>query len=166
MTVRVVRLIVFAVWIIAFLMDELLILMLMNKIPNSSSAGFESAEIRSWAWRVAYIFLPVLIAFASFWFTPDASTIKKSTSKITKPEISFEQVIVLFALTILVHGAFFSYLYYFIYLPISNLGIEGEINYSAQLEGGLNLFLFLLPLAIIPVGWLLRKPAYTVGLSS
>src|SRR4051794_13461698 len=62
------------------------------------------AESQDAAWRSGYIMLPILSAFASFWFVPQANKTEEERSRENDEEVDPEPAYAIFALTALVHG--------------------------------------------------------------
>jgi hypothetical protein len=112
---------------------------------------------RQATWEVSYILVPVLSAFASFWFLPVlGKSIPKGGETVT---IGFEQAYAGVVLTLIAHGIVGGYL-------ILNVGMQ-RFSLSPQLGDGpserinfaLQILMFLSSLSAFPVGWILGDRA-------
>jgi hypothetical protein len=109
------------------------------------------------AWLITYILLPVLTAFASFFFAPlsserDAKFAKKSESY----KIGKDRLFVMITLTIAVHLIILLNFILSIYIPDWADETKQTQTFDEALASGLKLMVFLSSLAVLPVGWLLN----------
>jgi hypothetical protein len=137
------RLIMFTIWALLFVIYVGMFLVM------SEVKAVDSGEARAAAWRCAYILVPLLTAFASFWFIP-------STPQSTREAvIPFEKVYGMFGLTAVVHVLVLGYFVLAIVLHRFPLSPDPGDSFSDRVDFGLNLLLFISSLAVLPIGWLL-----------
>lgn len=152
MTLQTARIWIFLIWVAVFLAYEGLILSQLT-VP-----GFSSPDVHSMAWRMAYIMVPVLSAFASFWFMPDGN-LSRETEDDNRSLLQKDRIIALFVCTLLVHLIVFCYILFFVRLHTFSFVDDPADSYAARMEWALNFFLFISSIAIIPAGFLLRNPS-------
>jgi hypothetical protein len=151
MTLMRARVIVFSIWSILFLVYLGMFLAVAQYHPD-----IDPVEARGAAWRVAYILVPVLSAFASFWFVPQAagSPQPETDGGVVRPDRAYA----MFVLTGVVHSIVLFYFLISVVLHRYPLSPPPGEAFLDRVDWGLNLLLFLSSLAVLPVGWLLRDP--------
>lgn len=123
-------------------------------IIGRAKTGVDPAECRNAVWQIVYITLPVLSAFASFWFKPHSGTFEAEHDRVGA-KVRKDRVIAMFVLTAFVHGVV--WLYWIINIALSDLPqfpADDQSSFEEVVRGGMNLLVFLSSIAILPVGYL------------
>ena len=113
----------------------------------------DADDVRAAAWRSAYLLLPVLSAFAGFWFPGNRGQEKRADERI-----DWEAAFAAFVLTALVHGIVLLYFTFYVALYDFPHGANHNERFETRVDWGLNLLLFLSSLAVAPVAYVLRRP--------
>ena len=141
------RFLLFNFWLVMFLVYVLLFLGLGAANPK---VGFEQGSDA--AWKIAYIQLPILSAFASFWFTP---TLGQQDFEREDPVLDPRRACAMFALTALVHLVLVFYFLFGVVFVDWGFPDRGE-SFARRVDTGARMMVFLSSLAILPVGYVLR----------
>ena len=148
------RVMLFGIWAALFVVYVAMFL-LMARFKD-----VDVLEARGAAWRSAYILIPILSAFASFWF------LSKSGHQIdvVPPHVlNTEHVYGMFGLTAVVHGLVLLYFLTSVVFHTFPLDPGPGEGFDDSVDFGLNLLLLLSSLAVLPVGWLLGDQDLELG---
>jgi hypothetical protein len=133
-------------------------------LATSLKAGIVAAQATEAAWNIAYILLPVLTAFASFFFAPIVhgpnDPDRDDEDPLGAMSIRSDRLFAAFLLTFMVHAIVMAYFLLFLIAPNFADEMRQTQTYESALSGGLKLMVLLFSLAVAPVGWLLdpKKP--------
>jgi hypothetical protein len=137
------------VWIILFLFYVVGMLCLQFK------RGIPPAQANEAAWGIAYVMLPVITAFASFFFAPLAQQHTPAALALDKFRIDGGRVYVMVMLTAVFDIIVMVYCVINVFVP----DWKDERNprtFDEAFSFGIKLLVFLSSLAVIPVGWVLN----------
>jgi hypothetical protein len=153
MRVTTARFTLFAVWCSLFLVYVVTFLLTSEK----DNVDFDQASEA--AWKIAYVFLPILTAFSVFWFTPTPTpkTAKERKQKEDEEQrtIDRSRAIALFALTAVFHVIVMVYFLIAVVLVDWGWHTDDPKSYTARVDGGIKLLTLLSVLAVMPVGYVL-----------
>src|SRR5262249_12335011 len=138
------RFLLFNFWLVMFLLYVLCFLVLGALEPK---IGFEQGS--NAAWKMAYIQLPILSAFASFWFVPNLGQQRLARDN---PTLDTHRVYAMFALTGIVHVVLVVYFVMGVVLVKWDYPDRGEA-FADRVDTGARLMVWLFSLAIVPVGY-------------
>lgn len=151
MTVKKTRVILFALWCVLFI-AYLGMFLAVGRWRDVIDVG----EARDAARQVMYIFLPVLGAFAGFWFTPEADNRTKGQPK-DDAVLSGDRVFAGFALTGVVHFVVFGYFLMYVVFGEFSFSPNHDESFVGVVAWGLNLLVALSSLVLLPVGYLTKQ---------
>jgi hypothetical protein len=141
------RFLLFNLWLIMFVVY---VAFFLGLGAYNSKVGFEQGSDA--AWKIAYIQLPIISAFAGFWFTP---SIGQQKYERDDPVVDPHRVYAMFALTVTVHLILVFYLLFGVLLVDWGFPDRGE-SFSNRVDTGARIMVFLSSLAVLPVGYVLR----------
>lgn len=149
MSVSSARLVLFLIWLGVWLAYVVLFLgTTLKDIPFE--LAFDAA------WKVSYVLLPIVSAFASFWFTA-----KKQPSARTAPDdqalLPFDKTVATFAITGAVNAILFLVFLFGVVLPDFNAP-DSQASYPARVDMGVKFMVVLASFVALPVGFLLGEP--------
>ena len=101
-------------------------------------------------WKVAYLIVPVLGAFAGFWFGPHS---QQPAHEITVVDPNRRRV--MFVLTALLHG-FVYLIIIFGVLVVDFADQEAPVSYPHRVDTVIRFMLLIWSVSLLPVGWLLE----------
>ena len=161
MRVTTARFALFAIWCSLFLVYVITLLL------TSMKDGVKFDEASEAAWKIAYVFLPILTAFAVFWFTPTPIPTTDKQKKRQEEEkartIDRSKTIALFALTIVFNAIVITY--FLIAVVCVDWGWQSDVpkSYTGRVDGGIKLLTLLSVLAVMPVGYVLGGKPPVLG---
>lgn len=155
------RFLLFSIWVGVFVTYLLLL------FCTSFKRGVTSHQASQAAWTVGYAMLPVLLAFASFFFAPLATQENERARALEQIIVRRDRLYAMLVLTALVHLVVLFYFVTFLLAP--DWADEGKqtTTFDDTLADGLKWLALLSSLAVIPVGWILNPESPTpVSLST
>ncbi|WP_442505477.1 hypothetical protein SH528x_004267 [Novipirellula sp. SH528] len=111
-------------------------------------------DARNSAWSTIYINLPVLTAFASFWFLPQQGQGNQDDESMIDTHAAFAAFAVTGFVHLIVGGYFFLCL---VIDPPSALPAANEEGFAEVAKSGLDMMVFLLSLAVLPVTYITNQ---------
>jgi hypothetical protein len=105
------------------------------------------------AWKTAYIFLPMLSAFGTFYFAPDFSGESEDTETIHP-----RQAAAAYGLTALFHGVAFAWFCFYVFFAKFNYPDNAADSFVERVSACHKVLVFLSCLAVLPVGFILKRP--------
>ena len=109
-------------------------------------------------WRVAYMFVPVLGAFGSFWFSGGTDLTKNG-----KKEFSSNTRWLLIGFSLLLHIPVVLFLSFGVLAAdFPNLVASTNVGFSDRVESVMRFLFIVWSVSLLPVGWVLRKSSETL----
>ena len=117
-------------------------------------AGLDFEQVSKAAWRVAYMFVPVLGAFAGFWFSGDGANYVERKQPSINPNMRW----IMFTLNAALHAPVFLFLVFgVLQADFADIGLESETGFSDRVESVMRLLFVIWSISLLPVGWVLRS---------
>lgn len=146
------RVILFTIWLALFVGYTMMFLMTSYK----SGVTFEQASESSW--KIIYVLLPILSAFASFWFLPHLQATPQEQQQQRDEVVDSTRAYAIFAVTGAVHVIVFGY--FAIGVLFVDFGYPDQlISYSDRVDTGMRILVFLSSFVVLPVGFVLKGKA-------
>jgi hypothetical protein len=139
------RVALFSLWVVAFVVYVFLFL------ATSTKKGVTFDQASQAAWNVAYVLVPIITAFGSFWFSPKGDSRQSSANK----KIDGVQLYAMFALTSVFHVIVLGYFAFAIFLVDFYDPVTPDISYADRVDTGIKWLMLLSAFAVLPVGFVL-----------
>lgn len=140
------RIYLFTIWAASFLFYIALTL------GTSLKKGVEFSEASDATWSVAYVLLPILSAFGSFWFLPSVGNAATSDDD---ERVDFQRVYAMFVITLIFHISLFTFFSFAVLFKNFNFPDTGD-SYRDRVNLWMKFVVLLSSLAVLPVGYVLK----------
>jgi hypothetical protein len=152
-TVSAARLLLFLIWLGVWL---LYVLLFFSATVAKKGVIFQQAADASW--QVTYVLLPIITAFASYWFVtePNASPAGTAAPPPDSAVIDRARVVAMFSITLVVNVIVGIYFLFGALLPDFDAP-DSTSTFSGGVEAGVKMLVVLASLVGLPVGFLLGK---------
>jgi hypothetical protein len=147
MKMGIVRMILLFSWLIMFIFYVGAFLTL-----PSLNAKIDENDAQDAAWKTAYIFLPVVTAFATFYFSLDFSKEDEDTETMHS-----RQGVVAFTLSITFHVIAFIWFCVSVYFATYNFSIKTGESFNERVSAFHKVLVMFSTLAVLPVGFVLKR---------
>ena len=115
-------------------------------------AGVTREQASESCWKINYVIFPVLAAFASFWFVPQASNgITASDNR----KVDFGRLLAMFVLTGVIHSLVLLYFVVHVITPDFGFPDDEPRSYEASVDGAIKIFCVFSSILVLPVGFVL-----------
>ncbi len=145
-TIAQARVTLFSLWVLAF------VGYVIGFLATSTKDGVTFDQASRAAWNIAYVLVPIITAFASFWFSPKG---EDTTKKITDKKIDGVRVYAIFAITSVFHIVVLGYFAFAIFFVDFYNPETPDISYSDRVDTGIKWLMLLSAFAVLPVGFVL-----------
>lgn len=169
------RIWLFSIWVAAF------VTYIFAFLATSLKDAVTFDQASNAAWDIAYIMVPIITAFASFWFSPSRNNSQSDQSPqktVDQPPqetvdhspqeiVDGQRAYAMFILTIVFHLIILGYFSIGIFAVDFYDPKTPDISYDSRVDMGIKFLLLLSSFAVLPVGFVLGGQApsklYTTG---
>ena len=118
---------------------------------TSFKPGVHFQQAADAAWKVAYLVVPVLGAFAGFWFSDIANRSKKEETRKIDPQTRR----VMFVITFVLHFVVLLFIVFGVFVE-DFYKPEGHLFYEDNVDVVMKILLLIWSVSLLPVGWILK----------
>lgn len=158
------RVTLFSLWAFAF------VAYVFAFLATSTKDGVTFDQASKAAWNIAYVLVPIIAAFASFWFSPKG---EDSAKQSARKKIDGVRLYAMFSLTLVFHIivlGYFAFAIFFVDFGEADFVVDRphDISYSDRVDAGIKWLMLLSAFAVLPVGFVLggEWPAKLVSTST
>jgi|GEM_PF-6585983 len=148
MSVGVARMIIFLIWLAIVLVYWL------TFTNEASRKGINPQEADQAAWTVLYMFVPVFVAFASFYLGPHA---RENFNHDLHRHVRWDQFAIALIVTLVFHGGVLYRFYARVWSQSFDWPVNSSANYLSAVNDEFQVLLFVSAVPIIAVNFLLGR---------
>jgi hypothetical protein len=143
------RVVLFCIWV------ALLVVYFIMFLLTGLKAGITIEQAGESCWKIIYVILPVLSAFASFWFLPKA----RPTNDVPDLEpVEFTTLLAMFVVTGVFHALVLLYFLIAVLMPDFGFDDGDPKSYAGRVDFGVKLLVVFSAILVLPVGYVLGTP--------
>jgi hypothetical protein len=144
-TISQARFYLFNIWVGAFLIYVFAFL------STSLKDGVTFDQASHASWNIAYVLLPIITSFGSFWFGPQSDLDKQHGKK----EMDGSRAYAVFSITALFHIVLLGFFSFAIFAVDFKNPSSPDVSFTDRVDAGMKWLLLLSSAAVLPVGFVL-----------